>query len=213
MGVRIQPVVVLMPARNLNALRYLVPILAVLTLAACDAATIITKVGVASNYSPGELWPFYGGDNALRVVSYGSPFGDPPDRVADAVVAAMQGHTPRSVTFSAAKAPPPKPRWRVVMALNPTELRDTQQLCTIPETPEAAPATARSQGGELRIMAAYCQGDWVATQATGRGRDITSLDSPNFDRLVADVTRALFPYRNPHDDRHRSPCSIFPCRL
>ena len=60
-------------------------------------------------------------------------------------------------------------------------------------------------------MAAYCQGDWAATQATARGKDIFSLDGPNFDLLLARLTRALFPSFNPHDDRR--PCLIFPCRL
>jgi hypothetical protein len=60
-------------------------------------------------------------------------------------------------------------------------------------------------------MAAYCQGDWAATQATARGKDIFNLDSPNFDLLLVRLTRALFPSFNPHDDRR--PCLIFPCRL
>jgi len=189
--------------------RFLLPACAAAALAGCDASTIISRVDITHNYRPLELWRFHGGDNALRVVGYGSPFGDPPARVAAAVVAAMQGHNggPR-VTFSAAPAPPPKPRWRVVMALNPTELRDTMELCKLTETP----TTARTQGGRLKIMAAYCQGDWAATQATARGKDIFGLDSPNFDLLLARLTRALFPSRNPHDDRGR-PCLIFPCRL
>lgn len=189
--------------------RLLLPVCTAAALAGCDASTIITKVDIAHNYQPVELWRFYGGDNALRVVGYGSPFGDPPARVAAAVVAAMQGHNsgPR-VTFSAAPAPPPKPRWRVVMALNPTELRDTNDLCKLAETPNTAPLTARSQGGRLRIMAAFCQGDWTATQATARGKDISGLESPNFANLLAQLTHALFPSRNPHDDRR---CRFLPC--
>lgn len=193
--------------------RCLLPAYAAAALAACDASTVISKVDIAHNYQPISLGRFHGGDNALRVVGYGSPFGDPPERVAAAVVAAMQGHNGGPpVTFSTAPAPPPRPRWRVVMALNPTELRDTIKLCKIPETVAAAPKTARSQGGNLRILAAYCQGDWAATQAVGRGRDIHSLDSPNFDALLAQLTRALFPARNPHDDRDSLRCRIFPCR-
>ncbi len=192
--------------------RSALPLLAAAALAACDASTVISKVDIAHNYQSISLGRFHGGDNALRVVGYGSPFGDPPARVAEAVVAGMQGHNggPR-VTFSADPAPPPRPRWRVVMALNPTELRDTIELCKIPETPDAAPLTARSQGGNLRILAAYCQGDWAASQAVGRGRDIFSLDSPNFDLLLARLTRTLFPTRNPHDDRDRRRCVLLPC--
>ena len=186
--------------------RFWWPAVAALTLTACDASTVISKVDVSSNFWPISLGRFYGGDNALRVVGYGSPFGDPPAQVAAAVVAGMQGHNggPR-VTFSTAPAPPPRPRWRVVMALNPTDVRDTMALCKLSETP----TTTRSQDGQLRILAAFCQGDYAATQATGRGRDITSLDSPNFDNLLAALTRELFPSRNPHDDRRR--CRILPC--
>lgn len=197
--------------------RAIVPALAATALAACDGSAVFTgspvisRVDIAHNYRPTEIWPFYGGDNALRVVGYGSPFGDPPAQVANAVVAAMQGHNGGSrVTFSAAPAPPPKPRWRVVMAINPTELNDTQDLCKLSEAPADAPLTARSQGGEVKILAAFCQGDWAATQAVGRGRNVGGLDSPAFDSLIAHLTRALFPHRNPHDDRDPR-CRVFPC--
>ena len=188
--------------------RLFLPVCAAVALAACDASTTITKVDIAPNYRPLELGRYAGGDNALRVVSYGSPFGDLPARVADALVAAMQGHTggPR-ITFSADPAPPPKPRWRVVMALNPTGLRDTIELCKLTEPPQ----TARSADTQVRIMAAFCQGDFAATQATARGKDITSLNGPKFDALIAQLTHTLFPGYNPHDNR--SPCLIFPCRI
>jgi hypothetical protein len=187
--------------------RFIWPALAAMTLTACDASTIISKVDIAHNYQPISLGRFHGGENGLRIVGYGSPFGDPPAQVADAVVAGMQGHNggPR-VTFSAAAAPPPRPRWRVVMALNPTDVRDTNALCKLTDTP----TTTRSQDGRLRILAAFCQGDWVASQATARGKDITSLNSPNFDNLLAGLTRELFPSRNPHDDRRRR-CRVLPC--
>ena len=118
----------------------------------------------------------------------------------------MQGHNggPR-VTFSAAPAPPPNPRWRVILALNPTDLRDTNELCKLSTVPQ----TAASQDGRLRIMAAFCQGDYVATQATARGKAITALEAPNFSFLLAQLTHALFPSRNPHDDRR---CRFIVCR-
>ena len=189
--------------------RLLSPALAAAALTACDASTIISKVDIAPNYRPIELGRYSGGDNALRVIVYGSPFGDPPARVAEAVVAAMQGNNggPR-VTFSADPAAPPNPRWRAILAVNPTELRDTIELCKLTVAPQTASQTTPAQGGRLRIMAAFCQGDYAATQATGRGKEIASLDSPNFRFLLAQLTRALFPNRNPHDDRR---CRFLPC--
>lgn len=62
--------------------RLMLPAFAVTALAACDVSTIISRVDIAHNYQPLELWRFHGGDKALRVVGYGSPFGDPPARVA-----------------------------------------------------------------------------------------------------------------------------------
>ena len=186
----------------------LVPAVAIFALSACDSPTMISKGDVAHNYQPADLWRFSGGDNALQVDGYGSPFGDSQKRVDDAVVAAMQGHNggPR-VTFSTAKAPPPKPTWRVVMALNPTELRDTEQLCKLTDPPKTAP----SQGGKLRVLAAFCEGDWTASQATASGSDINSLDSPKFDTLVADLTNTLFPAADLHERFDRR-CIGTPCQ-
>ncbi len=187
------------------------PVIAAATLSACDASTIISKVDHSHNYSPISLGRFHGGDNAMRVVGFGSPFGDPPAQVAAAVVAGMQGHNggPR-VTFSTVPAPPPRPRWRVVMAINPTEINDTIKLCKLSEAPADAPLTAPSVGGKVRILAAFCQGDYAASQATGRATNVSGLDSPNFDSLLAQLTRTLFPSRNPNDDRRRR-CRILPC--
>ena len=94
------------------------------------------------------------------------------------------------------------------MAINPTDVRDTNKLCKLTETP----TTTRSQDGQVRILGAFCQGDYAASQATARGNGITSLDSPIFDDLVAGLTRTLFPSRNPHDDRRSRRCLILPCR-
>lgn len=197
-----------MSAARATIRRIGLPLLAAAALAACDASTVISKVDISHNYSPLSLGKFHGDDNALRVVVYGSPFGDPAGDVADAAVAAMQGRNggPR-VTFSTAPAPPPNPRARVMLALNPTDVRDSMALCKLP--PNAKPGTAPSQDGRLRILAAYCQGDYPVSEATGRGKDITSLNSPNFQSLVAGLTRTLFPIRNPHDDRH---CRFLLCR-
>lgn len=183
------------------------PVAVALTITACSAATVITKVDISRNYQSLPLGRFHGGDNAMGVVGFGSPFGDPAAQVADTVVASMQGHNGGArMTFTTATTPPPRPRWRVVMAINPTDIRDTIKLCKLTETP----TTARSVDGNVRILAAFCQGDYAASQATGRATGVTSLDSPNFDDLVARLTRTLFPTRNPHDDRRRR-CGIFPC--
>jgi len=141
----------------------------------------------------------------LRVVVYGNPFDDPPDQIANAIVAGMQGHNggPR-MTFSSAPAPPPKPRWRVVMAINPVDFYDTQKLCKMTEGPETAP----SQDGRIHVIAAYCQGDFASTQGSGRARDVTALDSRNLDQMLALLTRTMLPTRNP---RTNESCRRIPC--
>ncbi len=185
--------------------RLALPAFAAAALAACDASSVITNVDVASNYQSIELGWFHGGDNAMRVVVHGNPFGDPPQQVAEAFVAAMQGHNGGPpMTFSTAEAPPPKPRWRIVLAVNPVGFFNTSRLCKKAEDIETTP----SEGGRMRVMAAYCQGDWTASQATVRAKDITGLDSPNFDRMMALFTRILLPTRNPHQERW---CGRFPC--
>jgi hypothetical protein len=118
----------------------------------------------------------------------------------------MQGHNggPR-MTFSAAAAPPPKPRWRVVMAINPVDFYNTQKLCKMAEGPKTGP----SQDGRIHVIAAYCQGDFAATQGFAHARDVTALDSRNLDQMLALLTRTMFPTRNPNNDRS---CNV-PCLL
>ncbi len=174
-------------------------------LAACDASTVFSNPDISYSYRSISLGQFHGGDNALRVVVYGNPFGDPPERVAEAIVAGMQGHNggPR-MTFSTAEAPPPKPRWRVIMAINPVEFYKTQALCKMTGGPETAP----SEGGRIHVISAYCQGDFAATQGFARARDVTALDSRNLDQMLALLTRTMFPTRNPNNDRR---CRVIPC--
>ena len=186
--------------------RFAAPVGAALLLTACAGASTISRVDIAHNYQSIELGRFHGGDNALRVVVYGDPFGDPPARVSNAVVAMMQGHTggPR-VTFSAAPAPPPRPNWRAVMVINPTDVTLSDDICRL----TAPPATVRSAGDQIRIVAAFCQGDYAATRATGRARAVNGLASRDLDAMLALLNRALFPTRNPHDERFR--CRLVVC--
>ncbi len=185
--------------------RLTLPVLAAAALAACDASTVISNPDISYSYRSISLGRFHGDDNALRVVVYGNPFDDPPARVAEAIVAGMQGHNGGpAMTFSIAPAPPPNPRWRVIMVLNPVDFYNTQALCKMTEGPETAP----SQDGRIHVIAAYCQGDFAATQGFARAKDVTALDSANFDRMLALLTRTMFPTRNPNDDRR---CRTIAC--
>ena len=185
--------------------RLALPAFAAAALAACEASTVVSSPDISYSYRSIALGRFHGEDNALRVIVHGNPFDDPPERVANAVVAGMQGHNggPR-MTFSAAPAPPPKPRWRVIMAINPIDFYDTQALCKMTGGPETAP----SQDGRIHVIAAYCQGNFAATQGFARARDVTALDSRNLDRMLALLTRTMFPIRNPSNNRR---CRVVTC--
>jgi hypothetical protein len=186
--------------------RLTLPAFAAAALAACDASTAISNPDISYSYRSISLGQFHGGDNALRVVVYGNPFDDPPDRVANAIVAGMQDHNGGpQMTFSAAPAPPPKPRWRVIMVINPVDFYNTQKLCKMTGGPETAP----SQDGRIHVIAAFCQGDFAATQGFARAKDVTALDSRNLDQMLALLTRTMFPTRNPSNDRS---CNV-PCLL
>ena len=126
LGVSEQSVFEIMPPVCALLRHLALPAIAAAALAACDASTAISNPDISYSYRSIALGRFHGGDNALRVVVYGNPFDDPPEQVANAIVAGMQGHNggPR-MTFSAAAAPPPKPRWRVVMAINPVDFSNT----------------------------------------------------------------------------------------
>lgn len=113
----------------------------------------------------------------------------------------MQGSTRgRVVNFSLSPANPyPRGDYRTVLLFNPPGRTVARRLCKseqLDATAPAGPLTHVQSAGNVRVHGALCQGELALTWASGRSTQATSIGSPGFDQLIAQMTLALFPSEN-----------------
>ena len=151
-------------------------------------------------YSPGTYRYAVGGKGLYTIVR-GNPFAAPRDETEASVIAAMQRgmlHTdtalvprPKFTTDAVAAA---RPAYRVALVLNPAEDIDAATLCGDPWGVALAP---RADGILARM--AFCREDRVLSTSRGELAGVDNPADPRFRRLIATMTRQLFPFRDFRD--------------
>lgn len=171
-----------------------------MTLAACTGAlgggVTVSRVDVASNYVPDELYVVASGQNQLRTRIIGDPFGMPKAAFDHAVLASLKGQNfGPPLNLSTNPTHEDARKRQVVIAFNLADVARADRLCTEATEP-TAPAHA---GGPLTVTGVYCAGgdSGYLTQATARSDNVTSADSPQFRQLMTQLAIALFPDENP----------------
>ena len=183
-------------------MRTLPPVLAafaLLAVAACGPD--VYSVTQTRLYSP-DTFRLAAGGKRLYTIVRGNPFGAPRERTEALVIAAMQRgmlHTDtalvRRPTFTTDAEAAARPAYRVALVLNPAQDIDAATLCGDPGGVALAP---RAGGGILARMA-FCHEARVLS--TSRG-ELAGVDDPadhRFRRLIAAMTRQLFPFRDFRD--------------
>ena len=187
----------------MNALWKACALALVALLTGCDGVTT-SFADITRHYRPTELGFDAGSDGTFRVVVIGNPFDVSKETFETAIVTEMTGSNfggPR-LAFSTAPDEADRRNHRVVLVFDPPENRSHLGLCA-PGVAAGPPAsTGRS---EVRVLAAFCQGETLITGLSGRARDVTSPDSPNFGFLVRQTTMSLFPSHNPELEENRCP--------
>ncbi len=168
---------------------------AAVTLAACAGGVTVSRENVAQNYLPEELYIVGTGENQLKTVIVGDPFGQPKDTFEAAVLTSLEGRNfgPRLNLATEPKTEDVRKR-HVVLAFNPTDIGQADDLCS----GTADTAKVADTGGSLTVTAVYCSTDQYLTQATARSGGISGTDSEQFRRLMTQLAIALFPDENPH---------------
>ena len=155
--------------------------------------------GVAVNDSPGSRADYSNGDfeyatslGAIVTRVAGNPFGIPADTFRDAVLRDMQGHArDGSGRFVAAPSEQTMPPYKVIVAFDMPAWVDGYALC---RSAAALPAPVKKPGVTTVDMA-FCFGDQLKSDASGRVSGAGSVDDPRFVDLVQRVTEALIPSR------------------
>jgi len=188
-------------------------ILAIVTLALSACATIlpsgvtVSRVNIASNYLPEELYVVATGGNELRTVIVGEPFDMPTEAFERAVLASMEGQNfgPR-LSLSTNPSQEDSRKRQVVIAFNLQDVKQINGLCT---NPAAAAATAPGTS-PLTVTGVYCAGgnSSYLTQAMAKSGNVANIDSPQFHALMSQLAIALFPDENPHRQLDEGPAAI-----
>lgn len=180
--------------------RALVLLVSAAALFACDYNH--RRSYVEPTYRP-QLFNYAAGGRDLTTETVGNPFagrGIDDQEFPDVVTALMQGRNLGQATnFTATPGPTARPQYKVVIAFDPVEPASYRALCE---------GQVRSGPTEetIRVKAAFCQGGRTSGQRvlTGVRADVVATadpDSEAFQRMMAGITRDLFPlWDNDFDD-------------
>jgi hypothetical protein len=152
-----------------------------LVLSACDSAGVTTvRLKGGSNFSAGAYVQTGAQNGTNAVVVRNSPF--PPEAVLEALRARYQSNQYRF----ALGTPPDWNGYTVVIGFGLPPV-GTQSLCVNPAPPQAA-----SPAGVVALVANYCYGDRLVTEALGRTGGIAGPDDRRFRDLIGQTIAELF---------------------
>lgn len=177
-------------------MRRLFSFLGLLGLTACDTG-VSTYANSYEAYSP-SFFVYAAADRDFLVQVRGNPFGVSDDALAESVVAAMQGNNPGPRTrFVTKPSETTRPDYRAVIVFEPGPTLRPQDVCQ-----DRATATAASGGsrGAVELMAVFCGPDRVFSSVQGKA-PVKAPDDQTFNRLIQQVTIALFPDTDPTVNR------------
>ena len=167
---------------------------------ACAGSPVLYNHFVNSRYSPTE----YGvgaGRKDLETVIQGDPFGIGTAEFAAATTAILNRHQPvlQPTHFTTAPGEDASPDHRMVLLFDRPEI-PVFRLCREPLPAPAAEAPVRAPDRTLHAAAAFCLHQGELTAVEGEVDGVAGVDDPAFERLLAQIVRALFPPTDPNED-------------
>lgn len=174
----------------------LVTAVVAVSLAACAGGVNVSHKNVAHSYEPKALQAVAGGNNELKTIIVGDPFGMPKDAFDKAVLASLEAPDvkPR-LNLSTNPNREDARKHHLVLAFNPTNKSQADALCS----GRVDTAKVADTGGRLTVAGAYCSGAKFLTQAAARSEGVTGPDSENFQNLMKQLAKNLFPQENPQN--------------
>jgi len=189
--------------------RPLVVLPLVALLAGCVDGVTLGAPDFAHQYRPTEMGHI-GAERDLRVEMYNNPYPDVDRRDVEAAIQATMRRAPtvQPLQFSFTPDENALPNYRVVLlfdAYRPVAGRD---LC---DDAIRAKYTPEPVEGRIRMSAAFCQSEIPLTQISGRVSEPNGYDGERFQSLIMEVTKQLFPLRNPKLEEGRCPDFMLFC--
>lgn len=183
--------------------------LAALTAAACESS--VYSVTQNRLYSPSRVF-FAAGAEQFRTIIRGNPFVAPQEMVYDLIIHDMRlglrradtalRRRPRftidtSDTGVSSDSGDSRSDYWVALALNPAAGTDAATLCADPWGVTTAPAT--TPAGRIEARMVFCFDGRVLSTSHGVLEQAIDPNDQRFHRMIATMTRELFPYRKFRD--------------
>jgi hypothetical protein len=169
-------------------------------LSGCADRSVIHYSYYNSAYTPGHVGLAAASGQSLAVIR-NNPF--PQDSDNRGVVAAMQGRNlgPR-MYFAQVERPDDRYGYKVILDFGGA--RGGYDQCARPPTP----AATTPPGGPISVLATFCVGDVLLTDALGSISGASGPEDPRFQRLIGDLLVALTP---PYDPNRGRGCFMRAC--
>jgi hypothetical protein len=158
----------------------------------CAGIGVIDYIQVKPAYSP-QLFAYAAGGRDLMTDIQGSPFAMPQEDFNAAVTDAMQrAHFGPATHFTTTPGETARLNYRVRLLFNGPTASTGAIVCAGEPTP-IAPAP---ENGNVRLLAAFCNGERPLTYLTAHAAGIRDAHDPAFRDFMRQVTINLLPPQN-----------------
>ena len=176
----------------------LVAILTLATLGGCSGTGIIDYVHVEPGYRA-QQFGYAAGGRDLKADIQGNPFAMPKDEFDAAVTDAMQGaHFGQPTHFTTTPGDSARQGYRVRLLFNGPGASSGWIVCA----GEPAVVGPALESGNVRLLAAFCNGDYPLSYLSAHVSGIRDAHDPAFPEFMRQVTTNLLPPQNRQEQDH-----------
>ena len=179
-------------------MRMLAAALTCAVLAGCSGAAIIDYVHLEPGYRA-QQFAYAAGGRDLEADIQGNPFAMPKEEFDATVADAMQGaHFGQPTNFTTTPGDSARPGYRVRLLFNGPGASSGRIVCA----GEPAIVGPSPEGGNVRLLAAFCNGDYPLSYLSAHVSGIQDANGPAFRDFMRQVTTNLFPPQNRQEQDH-----------
>jgi len=174
--------------------------LAFAALAGCGGTPIIDYVHLEPGYRA-QQFAYAAGGRDLKADVQGNPFAMPKEEFDATVTDAMQGaHFGQPTNFTTTPGDSARPGYRVRLLFNGPGASNGRIVCA----DEPAIVGPSPESGNVRLLAAFCNGPYPLSYLSAHVGGIRDAHDPAFRDFMRQVTTNLFPPQNRQEQDHNS---------
>jgi len=169
-------------------------------LAGCSGTGIIDYVHLEPGYRA-QQFAYAAGGRDLRADVQGNPFAMPQDEFDAAVTDSMQGaHFGEPTNFTTTPGDSARDGYRVRLLFKGPSASSGRIVCA----GEPAVVGPSRESGNVRLLAAFCNGDYPLSYLSAHVSGIQDARDPAFRDFIRQVTTNLFPPQNRQEQDHNN---------